>query len=791
MDEIKRNFEFLRKIRPIRSTGCAIISVPDLILLKADENYINYYNKPLNMPENSIGKKLKELIPEYNFIQIEENLNKVLLTGEPFYGEDLAYDCSGVGTTYWTTSIVPVFIEGKIKYLLESSIEVTDKVIKYKNKEQKNKEYEAIFENMSDALFVVDKDKKYIKLNNEARKFSNDSSMLKKVGDTLGYTKYCYADGTEIPTDELPLFKVYKGETVKNYRISCIRPDGMHHYLASGSPIYDDEGNVDKAVVLFSDVTELENNKEILRNKNEEFEAIIENISDGLIFFDREGNFKKINKAAKDTQLLDFERMDKFSDFFNQVNVYDSNGNCLRFEDLPASRVLRRESFYKIRVTQENKKGRRYCEMSGTPIFDRCGNLVSGVLIINDIGERLKSEENMLLKAQYESVEKIIRNLQFGFLRLSFPDMKIIDMNRKFYDYLKKIHDKFPAFDSVIGIAADCAEMEKYICKFKNTMYCNSVFSRIKKFTSNGEDKYYKIIYQPLYGLSNRINEVIIISVDLTEEYAAKEKIAETLKTEEEFFVNITHELKTPINVIFSANQLLDVYLESSDLELHRNTIKRDNDIIKQNCYRLTKLVNNIVDLSKIESGLLNFDVKNENIVEVVEDIVQSIVQYVRDKELNIVFDTDVEEKIIAVDSYKIERVLLNLISNAVKFSEKGSEINVIVHDKGNSLEICVTDHGIGIDNEQMEIIFERFRQIDKTLSRNAEGSGVGLSLVKSIVEKLGGSISVKSEVGKGSTFTVSLPVYTVDEDESIAETKLISSKLDMINIEFSDIYSI
>jgi PAS domain S-box-containing protein len=284
--------------------------------------------------------------------------------------------------------------------------------------------------------------------------------------------------------------------------------------------------------------------------------------------------------------------------------------------------------------------------------------------------------------------------------------------------------------------------------------------------------------------------EVGVLFNDITEKVMHNRKVEELIKMQDELYVNVSHELKTPLNVIFSANQLMDVYLKSDLIEDKKDKLCNYNNNIRQNCYRLTKLINNIVDLSKSNSGLLMLNLNNVNIVNVIENIVQSVSDYVKSKDLKIIFDTNVEEKIIACDSDKIERIMLNLISNAIKFSNSNSEIFVNVLDKEETIEITVEDTGIGIEKQNLNYIFNRFYQEDKSLSRNSEGSGIGLSLIKSLVELHGGNVSVESEVNKGSIFKVELPAKTIEIQES-EETNFYSNKIETIKIEFSDIYSI
>ncbi|MCB2307168.1 CHASE3 domain-containing protein [Clostridium estertheticum] len=260
------------------------------------------------------------------------------------------------------------------------------------------------------------------------------------------------------------------------------------------------------------------------------------------------------------------------------------------------------------------------------------------------------------------------------------------------------------------------------------------------------------------------------------------------LVSHEEFIANISHELKTPLNVIFSAVQLFQIYCDNGSLDERRETIVKYLDSMKLNSYRLSKLINNIVDSSKIQAGFFNLNLSNNNIVEVVEEIVMSVTNITDVKGIRIIFDTDTEEKIVACDTEMIQRILLNLISNAIKFSNEGDEILVEFKDEDNSFQISVKDNGIGIEEKNLSMIFDRFKQVDKSLSRNSEGTGIGLSLVKSIVELHGGTIYAESKFGKGSKFTVELPARKVTHENLLHNSKG-KSENDNIRVELSDVY--
>ncbi|MEY8416890.1 sensor histidine kinase [Tissierella praeacuta] len=253
------------------------------------------------------------------------------------------------------------------------------------------------------------------------------------------------------------------------------------------------------------------------------------------------------------------------------------------------------------------------------------------------------------------------------------------------------------------------------------------------------------------------------------------------------FLATISHEFKTPLNIILGSIQLLE-NTDMNDLEEFKRLFNKYIGIQKQNSYRLLRLISNFIDITKIESSNVKIKLRNNDIVKVIEDITMSIVEYTKMKDISIIFDTDVEEKIIAFDMDMMERIMLNLLSNAIKFTEKGGEIQVNIYVEEEKVIISVKDNGIGIPQDKLEMIFDRFAQVENPLRRGVEGSGIGLSLVKSLVELHEGSISVHSELGKGSEFIMELPDRVIDDNsmEGYREEGCYSEK---IHVEFSDIY--
>lgn len=301
------------------------------------------------------------------------------------------------------------------------------------------------------------------------------------------------------------------------------------------------------------------------------------------------------------------------------------------------------------------------------------------------------------------------------------------------------------------------------------------------------------------YKLAKLEDKLIITVKDISEQRKQEKErklLEEAVQIESlknEFFANISHEFRTPLNIILGTMQLMKRNIDNNRITWDNNlNLESHIDYIKQNSYRLLRLVNNLIDITSLDSGYYKLQLGNYNIVDIVENITLSVAQYIKDKGLNLIFDTNCEEKIISCDPDKIERIMLNLLSNAIKYSEENGNIYVELYADDDKIKVLVRDDGLGISEDKVDVIFDRFKRIDSRLNRKCEGSGIGLSLVKSLVELHQGNIHVKSKLGVGSEFTFEIPANIIGENQSIILEREISenSQIEKCNIEFSDIYS-
>ena len=229
-----------------------------------------------------------------------------------------------------------------------------------------------------------------------------------------------------------------------------------------------------------------------------------------------------------------------------------------------------------------------------------------------------------------------------------------------------------------------------------------------------------------------------------------------------EMLSNISHEFKTPVNVIYSTAQLLDLEKTQNDYKkLHEYNI-----LIKRNCDRLIRMINNFIDSTKFEANIINMDLKIINIVSLVEDLTMSIINFAQNKNIEVIFDTEEEEIYILADIDFIERIILNVLSNAIKYNSENGSIFVNIIDEENKVIIEIIDTGFGIPGNKLNKLFNRFERFDNNNLSHEEGTGLGLNIVKQMVDALKGDIKVVSKEGEGTTIRIIFDKQSKKEDQ-------------------------
>ena len=229
---------------------------------------------------------------------------------------------------------------------------------------------------------------------------------------------------------------------------------------------------------------------------------------------------------------------------------------------------------------------------------------------------------------------------------------------------------------------------------------------------------------------------------------------SEISRMKSEFVSNVSHELKTPLSLIRMFGETLD-----SGIVTDERDKQKFYGIIRKESERLTHLINNVLDFSRMDAGVKEYNFRVDDLVEVVRSTLEAYKFQISDSGFKIESDLPEESIILKIDKGAISQVLLNLFNNAVKYSDREKYIGVKIFKDSASVLITVSDHGAGIPKDELKKIFDKFYRVSDARTKEIPGSGLGLTLVKHIVEAHGGTVEVKSEVGKGSSFTVRLPL--------------------------------
>lgn len=597
-------------------------------------------------------------------------------------------------------------------------------------------------------------------------------------------------------------------KSLENRELSCMNLiTGEQQYFDSSITPIIDKGEVKFLVVSLSDVTDKVNFRKENERKNlqiqqqqELLEAVIEKQSDSIFIIDKEENVIIVNKAGKERYKN--KSMKTVTDIQNAAEFFDESGIRLEAHELPVRRVVRGEKIENLTIKIKLDEEHRYLSMNGTPLYKEDGTYDYAFLSGADITELIESRQK--LASQKNQLEYILDNMTDAIF-ISDKDDKYIYKNKASRDYfgvdIKNIGDAHKAakFYELDGTEIGYEDMPEY-----NIMNGEPVNNRVLYLESPIKKAYVSVSTTPIFddkgnfimGLlaSRDVSEQINHSKTIKEQQQAlliaekreRENLENVIAMKDEFISLISHEFKTPLTVINSALQAMELLCKKDITE----KLKTYLDKIRQNTYRQMRLVNNLLDVTRANAERIKVNNENVDIVYITDSIIESVKLYASQKEIVIDFKSDVVHKIIAMDEEKYERILLNLLSNAIKFSPRNSKIIVKLKLENGKVLVCVTDQGMGIPKEKQEYIFERFGQLEDTYTRQAEGTGIGLYLVKLMVDEMRGQVHCQSKLGEGSTFTVQLPDELTSEAKPEVMREFVDERLiTSIAIEFSDIY--
>lgn len=669
----------------------------------------------------------------------------------------------------------------------------------------------AILDNLSIGIVVLDKKGEVLNLNTEARQLLGiNHELVKTYFEEILNDKFIFENGISVKFfDEILKQIETDGESISRYRASNNKYISVKYrkvefkgeefsYIVS--EIKDITKYVNRRKELTDRIEKYSNlvielkarNKVVKELKNRErfyknqLKTIIDNIDNGIVLVDNNSEVIFLNEKLRD--MFEVKNLKNISKLYDKFIFSNTKGEtiCIRtFIEEYIKRYIEVKNMVFIkesRLTGEKK----YLEINTTPVLDKEVDVFYTIVLLKDITFLKKHEKEIEEKNNF--IKGVINNLDVPIGVIDYPSLYVKLGNKAFEEIMtltkRDINNKI--LDNYLLDGNDDKTREG----MKNIInYCINEKKELKNLeyrfkNKNGEERVHKVTYKPLINSENEIVNIQVCGFDITEELNHLDELEKINMIKDEFYTFTSHELRAPLNIICSSIQLiLSIYKD----EISENIEKILNKMY-QNCSRLLKITNNILDLSKAESGFLEVRNSNFDIINITEDIMQASVDYAKSKGIELIFNTDVEEFTVFLDKDKYEKVILNLLSNAIKFTPSGKSIFVSVFINEEEIIISVKDEGIGIPENKINVIFDKFAQVNNMLQKSSEGTGLGLALVKKFIDMMNGKIVLISEEGKGSEFNIIFNKNLIISNGYNDEDKCFESVKDKVRLEFSDI---
>ncbi len=752
--ELKFNTTF--KYSPV---AILLTSVETGKIIDANELFLNYTGFKRN---EVIGRTTIELGIYENDSDREKLLSEFQKAGY-LYGYELDVRMKPGTKLNCLVSINNISIDGK-PCLLSTIIDITDRKLAEKNLRRSEERFQLVARATNDIIYDwnLKKDEAwfseaYEKLFGYTESNEKFSLYSKKIhpedrDKTLAITNAVISGGGNIWTCE--------------YRFR--RKDGTYAFVSDrGYVIRDKNGRPVRSIGSIMDITEKKKAEEAIKKSEEKYRILIETMNEALIFVDNDDKIQFVNRSL--CEMYGYNQDELLGKIGYEIIVYKDD-----IEIIKEKNQLRTEGVldnYEVRGIK--KSGEIiWLNISGAPLRDNDGKVIGSIGVISDITKHRQAEEELkkLSRAVEQSPTTIVITDTEGGIEYVNPKFEEITG----YTF-KEVKGKNPRI-----LKSGELPNEEYKNMWDTITSGGDWRGEFHNKRKNGTLYWESASLSPIKNNEGKITHYLAIKEDITEKkekerelILAKEKAEESERLKSSFLANMSHELRTPMVGILGYSEVLESQLEEGP---H----KKMAEAIHNSGNRLMNTLNLVLDLSRIEAGRLELECSEFNIIDTLKNSVELFEQTARKKNLFLKFEKKVNKIIVFLEERLIRDAINNLLNNAIKYSDNGGVTISVEEIKENGIRklvIDVEDTGIGIPHDEINTVFEEFRQVSEGYDRNFEGSGLGLTIVKRFIEKMNGSISVRSELGKGSTFTIRIPsilaAHTISNKPLVKDDKM------------------
>jgi len=623
--------------------------------------------------------------------------------------------------------------------------------IEHKRVEVALRESEQRFRQMIDALpvavYTTDSQGRLTHFNSAAVEFSGQVPEL-------GTDRWCVSwklynpDGTPLPHDECPMaVSLKEGRIIHGAEAIAERPDGTRRWFTPfPTPLRDAQGRVVGGINMLMDITEHKNAEREMAH----MAAIVASSSDAIVSKTLTGIVTSWNNSAE--EMFGYTAEEMIGQPILRLIPPDRRDE----EDLILSRLRAGERIEHYETVRMTKSGQHLnVALTISPIRDRSGRITGASKIARDITESKRAEE--LLRSHARQLELISTTAPVFIAHC--------DAERRFKFVNKAYASRFDLApqDCVGRLVSDVIGEQAYESMRPHVdlvLRGEPVeFDVLVPYTKLG-GRFMHCSFAPEFDHIGNVVGWVAATVDITDrrhvEEAlrhSEEKLKEADRRKDEFLAMLAHELRNPLAPIANAVHLLRQ-------DRNENRVQQQaRAIIERQSARLARLVDELLEVSRITTGMVRLHMERVAIGGIVERAVETVRPLVEQHRHTLAVTSPPEPVWVYADAARIEQVLVNLLNNAVKYTDDGGQIELTVRLEGKDVVLIVRDTGIGIDPELLPHVFDLFTQAERSLDRSRGGLGIGLSLVQRLVSMHAGTVAAKSTLGQGSEFIVRLPV--------------------------------
>ena len=616
---------------------------------------------------------------------------------------------------------------------------------------EQQEKFNVVMDSIGDGIITVDLNGNIKYLNNRAEELTG-WKLREARGRDLHKVYNVINEETGLQENNI-VNKVFKKGVVKelaNHTILISKSGKEIPVMDTGAPIFDTSGNITGIVISFQDETEKRTQSRLLKQSEEKYRLIFENDITGNYHTTLDGKILTCNTA--------FVKMLKYK---SKEEVYAINTSELYFGNSDRDKFINKvRTEKKLQNNELTLKAHDGSEVeiieNVVGVFDEAGELKEIIGYMSDITDKILTEKELQKKDQLLSS---VMETQQELIARYLPDTTLTFVNKaycKFFGYSENelVGQKFLQFIPE-------SKWNTELSRIGQLNKLNSSITLISQaLTADGSIFSIEWTDVAIFNDRDEVIEIQSVGNDITEKLMAeqelikaKEKAEESDKLKTAFINNISHEIRTPLNTILGFGGLL------AEMELSPEEKKEMLAHVQESSDRLLNTVNDYVDIAMIVSGTMEVHKEEFQLYPFFDEIVEKTRHICAEKDLELETETPNESVNLILDSDPkfILKTLNILLDNAIKFTDKGS-IKCGYQVNNGFLEFFVQDSGLGIAHDKLEMIFKKFAQEETSNTRGYEGSGLGLTIASGLVNLLGGTISAKSEKGKGSIFTFTVP---------------------------------